>query len=93
MFLTLYGSTAAELREHYIRWWFVPVAAALLRREGFGSVTLAFAQHWDNMIDEEVEEAFFVSPSPTPGWPMEEVDRDLLTEAHRARWWSYLRLY
>ena len=43
MFLTLYGSTAAELREHYIRWWFVPVAAALLRREGFGSVTVAFA--------------------------------------------------
>ena len=82
MFLTLYGSTAAELREHYIRWWFVPVAAALLRREGFGSVTLAFAQHWDNMIDEEVQEAFFVSPSPTPGWPMEEVEWGLLCDAY-----------
>jgi hypothetical protein len=83
MFLTLHGSTSAELREHYIRWWFVPLAAELLRREGVGSVTLAFAQHWDNMIDEEVEEAFFVSPSPTPGWPMEEVEWSLLCGAFR----------
>lgn len=83
MFLSLHGSTPAELREHYIRWWFVPVAAALLRREGVGSVTVAFAQFWDDHIADEVHEAFFVSANPTPGWPLAEVDLDLLCDATR----------
>lgn len=82
--MNLHGSTAAELREHYIRWRFVPLAAELLRRDGVGSVTLAFAQFWNDEAHDAVHDGFFVSPSPTPGWPLEEVDWDMLTEAYLA---------
>jgi hypothetical protein len=82
--MNLHGSTAAELRDHYLRWRFVPLAAELLRREGVGSVTLAFAQYWNDEAHDAVHDGLFVSPSQTPGWPLEEVDWDTLSEAHRA---------
>ncbi len=81
--MNLHGSTAAELREHYLRWRFVPLAAELLRRDGVGSVTLAFAWYWDGDLHYEVQEAYFVSPSPTPGWPLAEVEWGLLCGATR----------
>ena len=82
--MNLHGSTAAELRDHYLRWRFVPLAAELLRRDGVGSVTLAFAQFWNDEAHDAVHDGLFVSPSQTPGWPLEEVDWDTLSEAHRA---------
>ena len=82
--MNLHGSTAAELRDHYLRWRFVPLAAELLRRDGVGSVTLAFAQFWNDEAHDAVHDGLFVSSSQTPGWPLEEVDWDTLSEAHRA---------
>ena len=81
--MNLHGSTAAELREHYLRWRFVPLAAELLRRDGVGSVTLAFAWFWDDTLHYEVHEAFFASAGPTLGLPLEEADGALLCDAYR----------
>ena len=82
--MRLHGSTPAELREHYMRWRIVPLAVELLRREGVGSFTLAFVWFWDgddDYLDYEVHESYFVSPSPTPGWPLEKELMDVLAAA------------
>lgn len=69
--LTLRGCDSAELREHYVRWEFAPVAAMALRSmPKWHSVTLAVAQYWSDEASDAVHTVFLPSSSRDPGWPV-----------------------
>lgn len=71
--MRLHGGRSAELREHYLRWEFLPVAAEMFRQmPRWQSVTLAVAQYWCDEAHDAVHTAFLASEQREPSWPPPE---------------------
>ena len=82
--MRLHGSSSAELREHFLRWSFCPLAAQLFRQSAdIQSVTLAVAQYWDDEAHDAVHTEILPATGRDPGWPIASEVRAMLA-AHLA---------
>ncbi|MEL6343633.1 MAG: hypothetical protein AAFV53_10920 [Myxococcota bacterium] len=94
--MRLHGGRSSELRAHYLRWEFAPIAAELFRQSPrWASVTLAVAQYWCDEAHDAVHTVIIPSEHVNPGWPTPELRAEegddeaavaVADDANAARW-------